>query len=154
MRKRLWRLFTFTCIKTPIAALLILTGLIAGMLTLMNSIQIQHYAKVQGERGPDGNASQITVQGDYDFSGLHRQDKVTWYIEGSEIRLEGTILEINSLSAGTTKLVIEAGRINTVNAVKEPDSVSAEWPEPAVYVELPLGKQTVFAKLFKKEAGQ
>jgi hypothetical protein len=155
MRKRLWRLFTFTCIKTPIAALLILTGLIAGMLTLMNSIQIQHYAKVPGERGSGGNTSQITVQGKYDFSGIHKQDKITWYIEDSEVRLEGTILEIDAISADTSKLVIEAGNVHPAAAKKDPESVSPALSESSsVYVEVPLGKQTVFAKLFKKEAGQ
>ncbi|WP_310833184.1 hypothetical protein [Paenibacillus pedocola] len=154
MRKRLWRLFTFTCIKTPIAALLILTGLIAGMLTLMNSIRIQNYAKVQGEMEPAGRGTVITVQGKYDFSGIHKQDKITWYVDENEVRLEGTVINIDTLSAESSKLVIHAGNTNTSAAKKDPDTAASARSESPVYVELPLGKQTVFAMLFNKGAGQ
>lgn len=154
MRKRLWRLFTFTCIKTPIAALLILTGLIAGMLTLMNSIRIQNYAKVPAEMGPAGSGTVITVQGKYDFSGIHKQDKITWYVDENEVRFEGTVLNIDTISADKSKLVINAGNPNMSAAKSDPDTAYFALSESPVYVELPLGKQTVFAKLFKKGAGQ
>lgn len=55
MHKRLWKLYTFTFIKTPIAALFIIVGLAMGMYLLMNSIRIQSYWAVTGAHVEKGS---------------------------------------------------------------------------------------------------
>lgn len=148
MQKRLWKLYTFTFIKTPIAALFIIVGLTVGMYLLMNSIRIQSYRAVTGAPVEKGESTLITVQGNNNYTELHMQDKITWYIEESGDRYEGTVLNIDS-STDADKLEIEVTALEWTRAMKESDAESAE---PPVYVELPQGQETVFAKLFKKGA--
>lgn len=154
MRKKIWKIFKYTCIKTPAAAFLILTGLIAGMLVLMNSIEIRQYERIQGERGAGVNISRITVQGHFELSGLQEKDKITWYSGDSDVRLEGTIMELTEISAGLGRLVIHAEAAESVHTKNGGTAASPETTEQAVYAELPVGSQTVFAKLFRKEAGE
>jgi hypothetical protein len=148
MQKRLWKLYTFTFIKTPIAALFIIVGLAVGMYVLMNSIRIQSYWAVTGAPEEKGESTLITVQGNNHYAELHMRDKITWYIEESGERYEGTVLKIDS-STEANRLEIEVTAADWTRAKKEADVESAV---PPVYVELPQGQKTVFAKLFKKGA--
>lgn len=88
------------------------------------------------------------MQGNNNYTQLHMQDKITWYIKESGDRYEGTVLNIDS-STDADRLDIEVTASDWTRAKKESDTESAE---PPVYVELPQGQKTVFAKLFKKGA--
>lgn len=96
----------------------------------------------------EGESTLITVQGNNNYTQLHMQDKITWYIKESGDRYEGTVLNIDS-STDADRLDIEVTASDWTRAKKESDTESAE---PPVYVELPQGQKTVFAKLFKKGA--
>lgn len=152
-RTKLWKWYFNLFIRTPIAALLLIMALIAGLALLTNSITVREYASVEAkvmEDADDGtNITMLAAMLDRTQAkaGVEVGDAVVWYVENSGKRYDGEIASIKASGEGSS-VHIRTNSSQWNLAVKE-----AKTDSPAVTVDLPIGRQSVKEKLFGRKGG-
>lgn len=150
MRRRLWNRFSFFFIKTPIAAIFIIIILTVGLFTWMNNTTIRSYLTVTGIPLEQADSTLVRVQGDFGIAGLGLHAPITWYLSAGGDRYEGTVIRAdNKLSDSIIE--VEISRKQWLQAKAQSGS---RLYEPSVYIDLPQGRQTVWAKMINKEVSQ
>ncbi|MNV79574.1 hypothetical protein D3C71_1731330 [compost metagenome] len=116
----------------------------------MHSIRIQNYLTVTGTSIEQTEGRMITVSGEYNFSNIHKQDKLIWYIKESGEHYEGTVIRVDSVSP-KSKLEMEVTPRNWTTAEQENGMQFSDSP---VFIDLPLGKVTIWNKIFHRGAAE
>ncbi|MFE4710670.1 MULTISPECIES: hypothetical protein [Paenibacillus] len=146
MGDRLWKWYRFTFIQTPIAALVIIALLVAGMYALMTRIEIRQYSSALGtiEAGTHAEVTYLTVLLERGTPELQSNDEVVWYTEESGNRYPAKVDSIHEEERGTVV------RIQVEPAEWDRASAEGSGKQKPYVVEIPIGKQTVMQRLFQK----
>ncbi|MFF2017404.1 hypothetical protein [Paenibacillus sp. NPDC058177] len=146
MGDRLWKWYRFTFIQTPIAALVIIALLVAGMYALMTGIEVRQYSSALGtiDAGSNSEGIHLNVLVETGTPELHTNDEVVWYTEESGNRYPAKVNSIHEEERGTIV------RIQVEPAAWDRANEEGSGEQKPYVVEIPVGKQTVIQRLFRR----
>jgi hypothetical protein len=151
-RTKLWQWYFNLFIRTPIAALLLIIALIAGLTLLTGSITVRQYETVQirpawTDEEMVGASFEAKLDQAPEAAGVQVGDAVVWYFYGVGERYDGEVTSIERSSEGSS--------VHIRAAIEDWEQGMKAYGSDAIQLlaDLPVAKVTVKEKIFGAQRG-